>query len=87
MIKTHERKIDIAKMKMLRWSCGRTRCDRIRNEEIRKTIKVTEINKKIQERKLRWYGHIMRRDDNYPTKRAMEMLVEGRRRRGRLRKR
>ena len=32
MKKTHGRKMDVAE---LRWSCGHTRCDRIRNEEIK----------------------------------------------------
>ena len=32
--KSHERRIDIAEMKMLRWTQGVTRWDKIRNEEI-----------------------------------------------------
>ena len=37
---------------------------RIRNERIRGTTKVVEISKKIQERRLQWYDHVMRRDEN-----------------------
>ena len=55
--------------------------DRIRNERIRGTIKVTEISKKIQERRLQWYGHVMRREDDYVGKRVMGMEIEGRRER------
>ena len=40
---------------------GVTRRDRIRNEYIRGTAKVTEISKKIQESRLRLYGHLKRR--------------------------
>ena len=36
--------------------------DRIINENIIGTVKVFEISKKIQESRLRWYGHLRRRD-------------------------
>ena len=48
----HERKMNVAEMKMLRWMCGVTRKDRIRNEKIRGTLKVGEISSKMQERRL-----------------------------------
>ena len=41
--------------------CGVTRLDKIRNERIRGTTKVGEITKKVQERRLKWHGHVMRR--------------------------
>ena len=44
-------------MKILRWMCGVTKLDKIRNERIRGTIKVGGITKKVQERRLKWYGH------------------------------
>lgn len=37
------------KDRMLRWSCGVSRMDRIRNKVIKNKIKVTEATKKIQE--------------------------------------
>ena len=48
-------------MRMLRWMSGITKLDKIRNERIRRTTKVGEITKKVQERRLKWYGHVMRR--------------------------
>ena len=56
--KSHERRMDVAEMKMLRWAQGVTRWDEIRNEEIQKRIKVTEMHRKIQEKRLGWYGHV-----------------------------
>ncbi len=50
--KAQERKLEVAEMRMLRWMCGVTRLDKIRNERIRGTTKVGEITKKIQERRL-----------------------------------
>ena len=45
-------------------------------------MKVVEIAKKVQERRLKWYGHVMRREEHYVGRRAMEMKVQGRRKRG-----
>ncbi len=85
--KAQEEKLNVAEMKMLRWMCGVTKMDRIRNERIRGTVKVTEISKKVQERRLQWYGHVMRREENYVGRRTMSMEVEGTRGRGRPRRR
>ena len=60
-----------------------TKMDRIRNERIRGTTKVGEISKKVQESRLKWYGHVSRREDEYVWKRVMGMEVPGKRRRGR----
>ena len=81
--KTQERKLEVAEMRTLRWMCGVTKLDKIRNERIRRTTKVGEITKKVQERRLKWYGHVMRREEHYVGRRAMEMKVQGRRKRGR----
>ena len=84
--KTQKKKLDVAKMRMLRfcWMCGVTKMDGIRNERIRGTTKVGEISNKVQEIRLKWYGHVMRRDEEYVGKSVMMMDVEGRRRKGRL---
>ena len=69
-------------MRMLRWMCGVTKLDKIRNERIRGTTKVGEITKKVQERRLKWYVRVMRREEHYVGRRAMVMKVQGRRKRG-----
>ena len=52
--KAQENKLEVAEMRMLRWMCGVTKLDKIRNERIRWTTKVGEITKKVQERRLKW---------------------------------
>ena len=79
--KAQEKRLDVAEMKILRFACGVKKLDRIKNERIKGTIKVTEISKKVQERRLQWYGHVMRKDEDYVGKRVMEMEVPGRRNR------
>ncbi|KAL1447386.1 hypothetical protein WDU94_015651 [Cyamophila willieti] len=61
-------------MRMLRWMCGLTRKDRVRNEKIRETVKVGPLGKKIQESRMRWYGHIERRDEKGKRKRGRPKL-------------
>ena len=69
-LKAHEKKLEVAEMRMLRWMCGVTKLDKIRNERIRGTTKVGEITKKVQERRLKWYGHVMRREEHYVGRRG-----------------
>ena len=85
--KAQENKLEVAEMRMLRWMCGVTKLDKIRNERIRGTTKVGKITKKVQERRLNWYGHVMRREEHYVGRRAMEMKVQTRRKRGRPKRR
>ena len=46
-----------------------------------------EIAKKIWETSFKWYRHVMRREEHYEGRRAMEMKVQGRRKRGRPKRR
>ena len=78
----------MAEMIILRWMDGVTKLDRISNERIRGTAKVGEISKKVQESRLNyWYGHVLRREEEFVGKRVMVMEVPGKRRRGRLNRR
>ena len=69
--------------RMLKWMSTVTKLDIIRNEIIRGTTKVGKISKKVQESRLKWYGHVLRREDEYVGKSVMGMEVPGKRRRGR----
>ena len=80
-------KMEVAEMKMLRFTMGVTRKGKIRNEHIRSTVKAERLGMKIREDRLRWYGHVMRRDQEYVGRKIMEMELPGKRRRGRPKKR
>ena len=62
MKKAQEKKLDVAEMRMLRWISGVTKLDRIRNEIIRGTPMLGEKSKKSR---LKWYGHVLRREEEY----------------------
>ena len=85
--KSHKTRMDVAEMKMLRWVQGVTRWDKIRNEEIQKRMKVTEIHRKIQEKRLGWYGHVSQRKGDHVTKQVLRMEILGRRQPGRPKRR
>ena len=79
--------MEVAEMKILRFAMGMTRKDKIRNKYIRSTVKVERLGMKIKEGRLRWYGHVMRRDQEYVGKKMMEMKLPGKRKRGRPKRR
>ena len=77
-------KVQATEMKFLRAMEGVRRIDKIRNSVIRDKCNVKEsIIEKIQNNRLRWYGHIMRMEDSKLTKTIFQGEVEGRRKQGR----
>jgi hypothetical protein len=58
--------MSVAEMQMLRWICGHTRKDRIRNDDIRDKLGITPIEEKLVQHCLRWFGHIQRRPTEAP---------------------
>ncbi|XP_069995955.1 uncharacterized protein [Penaeus vannamei] len=63
-MKKIEERMDVVEMRMLRLMCEVTKEDRIWNKYIRGSTKVVEISKEMREERLRWYGHLLRRDED-----------------------
>ena len=55
--------MDVAELKMLRFSLGVTIMDNSRNEYIRETVQVRRFGGKTREARLSWHGHVRRKDD------------------------
>ena len=51
--------------------------DRISNEEIREAATVQPITTHLMQKRLRWNGHVRRRDDSHMTRIVLDMEVEG----------
>ncbi|KAL6548523.1 hypothetical protein OROGR_008944 [Orobanche gracilis] len=65
----HVQKMNVAEMRMLRWMCGHTKKDRLRNDVIREKVRVASIEDKMMENRLRWFGHVRRRPVDAPMRR------------------
>ncbi|KAK3552014.1 hypothetical protein QTP70_031598, partial [Hemibagrus guttatus] len=85
--KRQESELEVAELKMLRFSLGVTRLDRIRNEYIRGTAHVGRLGDKVRQARLRWFGHVQRRESEYIGRRMLDMELPGRRQRGRPKRR
>ena len=55
----------------------------IRSKVIRGKVKVTCVSQKVQEARLRWFGHVARREEEDIERWIMDMEVKGYRKRGR----
>ncbi|XP_060776632.1 uncharacterized protein LOC132886093, partial [Neoarius graeffei] len=72
LTKRQEAKLEVVELRMLRFVMGVTRLDRIRNEHIRGTVHVESLGIKLREMRLRWYGHILRRDAEHVGRRILK---------------
>ncbi|KAM3249246.1 hypothetical protein P3L10_011015 [Capsicum annuum] len=67
--------------------CGLTREDRVRNEIIWEKVGVASVEDKMRERRLRWFGHVMRKSMDVPVCRCERLALDGfRRSKGRPKK-
>ena len=62
---------------MIRWMCGFTRIDRIKNAVIRSLAKVAPIEDKMRETRLRWFGHMKRRSVDASVRRCETINISG----------
>ncbi|VDO80412.1 unnamed protein product [Heligmosomoides polygyrus] len=80
-----ETRLRVMDTKMLRWTAGVTRMDRIRNDVIRQKFGVAPIADKMREARLRWYGHDLRGNEH--SKIGLNFEVIGKRPGGRPKQR
>lgn len=88
MKRTSEHRLKVFEMTCLRKIVGVTRRDMVRNEDIKRHLQLEkEVTDRIQQRRLRYFGHVVRMKDGRYPKTAMYGGVHGKRRRGRPKKR
>ena len=68
---------------MLRWIRGKIRTYNVRNQVTQEDAKVCQMSTLLRRQILNWYGHIKRREDDLSRK-MIDMVVSGKRRRGGL---
>jgi len=74
----HELKMNHTEMSMIRWMCGFKLNERKKCGEL---LGLEPVSLVIKNSRLRWFGHVERKDDNDWVKRIM-LEVEGIRQRG-----
>ena len=67
----NKRNIATTEMRMLRRIRGVSRRDHMRNEELRRVLHLSPIDEVMRSGRLRWFGHVQRRDANTVTRRVM----------------
>jgi len=67
---------------MVRWMCVIKLKDRFPSKELRERLGIDDIALVLHQNRLRWYGHVLQKDDDW-VKKCMQYEVESRRQRGR----
>ena len=63
----HAQQLSVAEMRILRWICGHTRMDRVRNHDIRDRLGIAPIEEKLVQHRLMWFGHVQMRPLEAPV--------------------
>ena len=81
-----QRRLERAEMRMVRWMCGVSLREMKTSEELRNMMGIESVVAVVKRSRLRWMGHVLRKDEQDWVRRVMEMEVEGRKGRGRPKK-
>ena len=68
--------------RMLRMICGVTLKDMVESTVIVSRVGVDDLEEHLRQKRLRWFGHIVRRDEEVEIKKMFELKI-GQRKRGR----
>jgi len=61
-----------AEMRIVRWMCGVKPQDRVPGKELRVRLGLDDIISVLQQKKLRWYGRVLRKEVSDWVKKCME---------------
>jgi len=62
--KENEVALQRAEMRMVRWMCDVKLQDRVPSKELTERLGLVDIISVLQQNRLRWYGHVLRKEDN-----------------------
>ena len=63
-------------MRMVGWMCNVKVKDRVPSKELRERLGIDDRILILQQNRLRWYGHVLRKEDTDRVKKCMECEVE-----------
>jgi len=85
--KENEVALQRAEMRMVRWMCNVKVKDRVPTKDLRERLGIDDIILILQQNRLRWYWHVLRKEDADWVKKCIEYEAEGSRPRGRPKRR
>jgi len=56
--------IQRAEIRMVRWMCGVNLENRVPSKELRGRLGLDDIISVLQQNRMQWYGHVLRKEDN-----------------------
>ena len=71
---------------MVTWMCGLTLHDRIRTDELMQRLGIESVTDVVRKGRLRWFGHVKLKDMDDWVSACKNVQVDGKRGRGRGRK-
>ena len=71
--KKEARKLHTTEMRMLGWARGKTKLDHVRNIDIWKEAHMYPMAEFLREKRLRWFGHVQRRDIDDAKRKILSM--------------
>ena len=69
--------------RMLKMICGVTLKNMVESMVIASRVRVDDLEEHLRQKRVRWFGHIARRDEEVEIKKVFELKIEGWRKRGR----
>ena len=75
-------RLQATERRMLRMICRVTLKDMVENTVIASRVGVNDLEEHFRQKRLRWFGHIARRDEEVEIKKVFELKIEGQRKRG-----
>ena len=66
--KENEVALQRAEMRMVSWMCGVKVKDRFPSKELRERLGIDDMTLVLQQNRLRWYDHVLRKDDDWVKK-------------------
>ena len=76
-------RLQATERRMLRMIYGVMLKDMVESTVIASRVGVDDLEEHLRQKRLRWFGHIARRDEEVEINKVFELKIEGRRKRGR----
>ena len=76
VVKVFQR-LQATKRRMLRMICGVTLKDKVESTVIALRVGVDNLEEHLRQKRLRWFGHIVRRDEEVEIMRVLELKIKG----------